>query len=142
MPNNQFMVEEEAKTSGPNEASINEKIRLANIKSIAGAVIITAISDIFTIPLGPNDLLFLMGWSYLVSAIAFSLTYPLLFHFFGHEVVLEAKKRGKFLIRFCCHTDDSDEFESTPTKNHEEPLTTHNFMYSHHPSNIHYNNNH
>ena len=56
MLNDESIVEEEIKSSDNNEVLINEKIRSANSKSITGAVIATAISDIFTIPLGPKTI--------------------------------------------------------------------------------------
>lgn len=84
------------------DAIINEKIKRANIKNVIGSILVAGIVDLFTIPLGPTfDTLSLIGWACLVLTAAFSLTYLLLFNCFGSDVVNEAKKRGKYLVKFC-----------------------------------------
>jgi len=102
MLNNESMVEEEAKTSDHNEALINEKIRLVNIKSVSGALLGTLLAGalaVFFCPFADPffGILPLIVWTILISAFSFDAIYRFLFYCFGKEVMTEAKNRGKYL---------------------------------------------
>lgn len=108
---------------------IEERIKKVNKKSITISVVGSILAGFIAYPFGPaSELCFLIGWISLFSSFSFAIIYKSSFYFFGKDLIDEAKKRGKYLVRW------NEQAQSTGIGDE----LRYNINYSHLPGNIYY----
>jgi len=127
------MKETQALSENAKDDPMDEKIKGVNAKILPCVLGATILGGIIAACFCPFSGVFVMLlWTAIISVNLFVMIYQLLFYLFAKELIIEAKKRGKYIAHKWINPCDCD-----PTSLGDGFITT-DIRYHYHPSNMYY----